>query len=134
MSSPSGPAATGTTYRMATNAVVQAEVALENAPKGDDPASVAARAALQAQLAKAREAEKAAAAAMEKAPTAPNVAVMGASLADTLREAVAEGDLKVNTGDKALDKKLMKKLELLRNTFGHFLIILIGENVIKILS
>ncbi|MBP6876379.1 MAG: DUF3667 domain-containing protein [Phenylobacterium sp.] len=132
----SGPASTGTTYMMATNAVVQAEVALENAPQGDDPASAARRAELQARLAKAQEAEKAADAAMEKAPTAPNVAVMGASLADTLREAVAKGDLKVNTGDKHLDKKLTKKLQnpeltlyKLQQTFYKFSFLLIPISI-----
>lgn len=132
----SGPASTGTTYMMATNAVVQAEVALENAPKNADPASVAKRAELTAQLAAAREAERAADAAMQEAPSAPNVAVMGASLADTLRERAAAGELKVNTGDKHLDQKLMKKLlnpELtlykLQQTFYKFSFLLIPISI-----
>ena len=132
----SGPASTGTTYMMATNEVVQAEVALENAPKGDDPGAVAKRAELTARLAKAREAEKAADAAMQEAPSAPNVAVMGAGLADNLRDAAANGDLKVNTGDKALDKKLLKKLQnpeltlyKLQQTFYKFSFLLIPISI-----
>ncbi|CAN7383300.1 DUF3667 domain-containing protein [Phenylobacterium sp. LjRoot164] len=132
----SGPASTGTTFMMATNAVVQAETALENAPKGDDPASVAKRAELTTRLAAAREAERAADAAMAESPTAPNVAVMGANLADNLRDAAANGDLKVNTGDEALDKKLLKKLQnpeltlyKLQQTFYKFSFLLIPISI-----
>jgi uncharacterized membrane protein (DUF106 family) len=132
----SGPASTGTAYMMATNEVVQAEVALADAPKGDDPASVAKRAELTTRLAAARQAERAADAAMQEAPTAPNVAVMGASLADDLRDAAASGDLRVNTGDKALDKKLMKKLQnpeltlyKLQQTFYKFSFLLIPISI-----
>lgn len=131
-----GPASTGTTYMMATNEAVQAEIALENAPTGDDAASAARRAELQARLAKAQAAEKAADAAMQEAPTAPNVAVMGVNLADTLRTAAANGDLKVNTGDKKLDKKLMKKLQnpeltlyKLQQTFYKFSFLLIPISI-----
>lgn len=131
-----GPASTGTTYMMATNEAVQAEVALENAPTGDDAASAAKRAELQARLAKAQAAEKAADAAMREAPTAPNVAVMGVNLADTLRERAAAGELKVNTGDKKLDKKLMKKLQnpeltlyKLQQTFYKFSFLLIPISI-----
>ena len=132
----SGPASTGTSYMMATNELVQAETALENAPKDDAPASVARRAELQARLARAQEAEKAADAAMSESPTAPNVAVMGVNLADTLRTAAANGDLKVNTGDKDLDKKLMKKLQnpeltlyKLQQTFYKFSFLLIPISI-----
>ncbi|WP_312165164.1 DUF3667 domain-containing protein [Phenylobacterium sp.] len=132
----SGPASTGTTYMMATNEVVQAEVALENAPKGDDPAAVARRSELAARLQRAEEAEKAADAAMQEAPSAPNVAVMGANLADTLRERAAAGELQVNTGDKHLDKKLMKKLQnpeltlyKLQQTFYKFSFLLIPISI-----
>ncbi|MBA4011609.1 MAG: hypothetical protein C0481_07055 [Phenylobacterium sp.] len=132
----SGPASTGTTYMIATNEVVQAETALENAPKGDDPASVAKRAELMTRLAAAREAERAADAAMAESPSAPNVAVMGANLADNLRTAAANGDLKVNTGDKALDKKLLKKLQnpeltlyKLQQTFYKFSFLLIPISI-----
>ncbi|KQW71809.1 hypothetical protein ASE17_02690 [Phenylobacterium sp. Root77] len=132
----SGPASTGTAYMMATNEVVQAELALTEAPQGEDPASIAKRAELTTRLAVAREAERAADAAMQEAPTAPNVAVMGANLADNLRDAVANGDLKVNTGDKALDKKLLKKLQnpeltlyKLQQTFYKFSFLLIPISI-----
>lgn len=132
----SGPASTGTAYMMATSEVAHAEAALREAPKGGDPASTARRQELEARLATAREAEKAADAAMAEAPSAPNVAVMGASLADTLREKAATGELKVNTGDKALDKKLLKKLQnpdltfyKLQQTFYKFSFLLIPISI-----
>jgi len=73
---------------------------------------------------------------MVESPTAPNVAVMGANLANNLRTAAANGDLKVNTGDKALDKKLLKKLQnpeltlyKLQQTFYKFSFLLIPISI-----
>lgn len=132
----SGPQSTGTQFMMATNEAVQAEVALENAPKGSDSASVAKREELKARVAAAEAQLKAADVAMNENPTVPNVAVIGQGWAETLKAKSASGEFKVNTGSKELDKKLTKKLQnpelalyKIQQTFYKFSFLLIPISI-----
>ena len=132
----SGPPSSGTQVMMATNALVQAETALDNAPQGADPASVARRAELAAEVETARKQMEAADAAMDREPAPPNPAVIGAHWAEQIRARAESGELKANTGDKALDKRLDKKLhnpELalykIQQTFYKFSFLLIPISI-----
>lgn len=132
----SGPQSTGTQFMMATNEAVQAETELDNAPKGSDPASVARREELKARLAAAEVKLAAADKAMNENPSVPNVAVIGQGWAETLKAKADSGELKVNTGDKELDKKLRKKLEnpelalyKIQQTFYKFSFLLIPISI-----
>lgn len=131
-----GPQSTGTQFMMATNEAVQAETALENAPRGSDPASVAKREELKARLAAAEVKLKAADAAMNENPSIPNVAVIGQGWAETLKAKSASGEFTVNTGNKELDKKLTKKLQnpelalyKIQQTFYKFSFLLIPISI-----
>lgn len=101
----------GTQLFNAASAVNQAEIALDDAPKGTDATSVERRAALQQQVAEAHAALEAANKAMNENPTPPDVAALGADWAKEVRAKAESGEWKANTGDKALDEKLNKKLK-----------------------
>ena len=105
------PASSGTLLFRAANAVTQAEVELDNAPKGDDPASVERRAALREKVAEARAALDEANREMEKNPTPPNVAAIGAGWSQEIKAKAESGEWRANTGDKKLDEKLNHKLQ-----------------------
>ncbi|UTP37904.1 DUF3667 domain-containing protein [Phenylobacterium sp. LH3H17] len=104
-------ASSGTRLFNAANAVNQAETALNDAPKGTDAASVARRAALQERVDGARAALEEANKAMEDNPTPPDVAALSADWAKEVRAKAESGEWKANTGNKALDDKLNKKLK-----------------------
>jgi hypothetical protein len=130
------PESSGTKLFRASNAIVQAELALENGPKGRDAASVAERARLKAQVDLAEKEMAAADAAMDANPTAPNVAVLGAGWAQQMSAAAASGELAANTGNKELDKKLSKKLQnpelalyKIQQTFYKFSFLLIPISI-----
>jgi hypothetical protein len=129
-------AASGTMLFRAANAVTQAEVALENAPKGEDPESAARRRELEADVRAARKELEQANAAMQANPTAPDMRLVTSGWAQELREAAISGQLKVNTGNPDLDKKLKKKLEnpelalyKIQQTFYKFSFLLIPISI-----
>ena len=130
------PESSGTKLFRASNALIQAEIALENGPTGSDPASVAKRGRLKAEAEQAQKNLDAANAAMEADPTAPNVAVLGAGWAQEISARAAAGELAANTGDKVLDKKLNKKLQnpelalyKIQQTFYKFSFLLIPISI-----
>lgn len=130
------PVAAGTTLFTAASAVNQAETNLSNGPKGTDPASVEARAALREKVVEARAALKEANREMSQNPTPPNVATLSAGWAQEIRAKAISGELKANTGDKELDKKLQKKLEnpelavyKIQQTFYKFSFLLIPISI-----
>jgi hypothetical protein len=99
------PVTGGTKLFNAASAVNNAELALENAPKGADEASVERRADLREKLAEARQDLEEANKEMEKNPTAPNLAAIGADWSQEIRAKAASGEWRANTGDKKLDEK-----------------------------
>lgn len=130
----SGPVSTGTQLYSATNNVVQIENELQSLP--EVAATAPRRAELQAKLKVAETELKAADAAMAKSPSAPDLAAIGAGWADQIRAKAKSGELKSNTGDKALDKKLDKKLQnpelalyKLQQTFYKFSFLLIPISI-----
>lgn len=130
------PVNSGTRLFRATNELVQAESALDDAPKDGSPASAARRAELQARLKTAQAQMNAVDAEMEANPTAPNVAVLGANWADQIRAKAISGELKANTGDKKLDEKLNHKLQnpefalyKIQQTFYKFSFLLIPISI-----
>ena len=130
------PVNSGTRLFRANNELVQAETALEGAPKDSSAASTARRAELQARLKAAQAEMNAVDAEMEANPTAPNVAVLGANWAEDIRARAVSGDLKANTGDKKLDEKLNHKLRnpefalyKIQQTFYKFSFLLIPISI-----
>ncbi len=105
------PESPGTQLFKAADAVTQAKTALSNAPTGNDEASVERRAALQEDVAEARAALEEVNKAMKVNPTPPDMAALGADWAKEVRAKAESGEWKANTGDKALDDKLNKKLK-----------------------
>jgi hypothetical protein len=130
------PESSGTKLFRASNALTQAEVALANAPKGTDEASVARREALQEKVADAQAALDEANQEMEENPTAPNVAALGAGWAQEVQAKARSGEWRANTGDKKLDEKLNHKLEnpelalyKIQQTFYKFSFLLIPISI-----
>ncbi|MET0338518.1 MAG: DUF3667 domain-containing protein [Caulobacter sp.] len=102
------PEVSGTTLFRAANEVTQAEVA-----KGRLPSSATAeqRQLADARIAAAHKALDEANEVMSNNPTPPDVSVITSDWAKQIQSMAARGELKANTGDKALDKKLNKKLQ-----------------------
>ncbi|MDG2521243.1 DUF3667 domain-containing protein [Caulobacter segnis] len=127
------PPVSGTTLFRAANEVTQAEVALENLPAGASPE---VRNAAVRRVTKARVDLEAANEAMSNNPSAPDVGAITNDWARELQSMAAKGDIKVNTGDKNLDKKLKKKLQnpelalyKIQQTFYKFSFLLIPISI-----
>ncbi|WP_269715409.1 DUF3667 domain-containing protein [Caulobacter sp. NIBR2454] len=127
------PEVSGTTLFRAANEVTQAEVAKENLPAS---ATAQQRQAADARIATARKALDEANEAMSSDPTPPDVAVISADWSKEIQSLAAKGELKANTGNKALDKKLNKKLQnpelalyKIQQTFYKFSFLLIPISI-----
>lgn len=127
------PPVSGTTLFRAANEVTQAEVAMEQLPAAASPEQ---RKAASVRVSKARADLEAANELMSNNPSAPDVGVITNDWAKELQSMAAKGDIKVNTGDKGLDKKLKKKLQnpelalyKIQQTFYKFSFLLIPISI-----